>query len=483
MADITNELSNIKNAVLGRDVRSSIHDGIYAINKEVESTTQKQSDLNDKQDALNETFKNLVINAGNSNAEVAASRGSYDYLPDRLAAVDEQFNTIKNKLSNNEPVVSFIFDDARQSVYDKALPIFQNYNKTASVALITENLEVSVNLAMTTNNVLDLVNAGWDMMCHGYKSTQLTDSTTNDVAIREITYAKEIANKYGVELNGYVAPYGVTPQKFLPLIKQNFKYGYCNYESGLMDYSKDLYTINRYSLENKTKSQIDEKINECLTSKGFLTFYCHEILDDTSVGNSATMIEYIITKCNELGIKVMNVKDAMNYLFSKQNDNKILKTKEIQYELVDDTKTLKWQKTQSSSSNVTWTCNKNLQSRVDVSFANSPFNAYAVLWNDINFDSSVGNTYACLEIPIAVLGNARAELRIEPFKDTVSLGIINIHKISNFKDKDLLKTYFYIPKNLDANKLRLRIQMINTVANGTCAFKIFDAKLSLYSEL
>lgn len=398
--------------------------------------------------------------------------------------LSSQIKEIGNKLNNNEPVLSFIFDDARQSVYDKALPIFQKYNKTASIALITENLEASVNLAMTTNNVLDLVNAGWDMMCHGYKSTQLSDSTTDEVAIREISYAKQVANKYGIELNGYVAPYGITPAKFLPMIKQNFKYAYCNYSSGLLDYSKDLYTINRYLLENKTKIQIDEKLNECIVSKGFLTFYCHEILDDVTVGNSATMIEYIITQCEALGVKVMNVKEAMDYLFSKQNNNKIIKTKEVYYDLVNDDKTLKWKKTQSTGSNATWIYNKNLQSRVDVSFANSPFNAYASLYNDINFDATVGNTYACLEIPIVVTGsNAKAELRIEPFKDTVSLGVINIHKITSFKSKDSMRVYFYIPKNLDANKLRFRLQMINTIADGNCSFKVFDAKLSLYSEL
>ena len=36
MADIQNYLNNIKNALFGRDVRSSIHDGIDAINKEVQ---------------------------------------------------------------------------------------------------------------------------------------------------------------------------------------------------------------------------------------------------------------------------------------------------------------------------------------------------------------------------------------------------------------------------------------------------------------
>ncbi len=68
MANIKKHLDDIKNALFGKDVRSSIYDGIDAINKEVEGTTEKQN-------KLGEQFKNLVINEGNSNAEVAASRG------------------------------------------------------------------------------------------------------------------------------------------------------------------------------------------------------------------------------------------------------------------------------------------------------------------------------------------------------------------------------------------------------------------------
>lgn len=109
MANIKKHLDDIKNALFGKDVRSSIYDGIDAINKEVEGTTEKQN-------KLGEQFKNLVINEGNSNAEVAASRGSHDWLPDRLDNFDSQLehNTSKaNKLEYdlyNNIEVSTLFE-------------------------------------------------------------------------------------------------------------------------------------------------------------------------------------------------------------------------------------------------------------------------------------------------------------------------------------------------------------------------------------
>ena len=88
MANIKNHLNNIKNALFGQEVRGSIHDGIDAINKEVESTTGRQVDLE-------KTFDQLVINAGNSNAEIVDARvksdgTSYSKLGDRLNEVDSQ---------------------------------------------------------------------------------------------------------------------------------------------------------------------------------------------------------------------------------------------------------------------------------------------------------------------------------------------------------------------------------------------------------
>lgn len=100
MANIQDKLNNIKNALFGKDVRNSIHDGIDAINKEVESTTNRQ-------EHLETTFDQLTINAGNSNAEIVDARvgengKSYAKLGDRLDSVDSQ---LEQKAKNIDLVV------------------------------------------------------------------------------------------------------------------------------------------------------------------------------------------------------------------------------------------------------------------------------------------------------------------------------------------------------------------------------------------
>nr|WP_288247537.1 hypothetical protein [uncultured Romboutsia sp.]DAE87488.1 MAG TPA: Minor structural protein adsorption, WTA interaction, caudovirales.2A [Caudoviricetes sp.] len=100
MANIKTHLNNIKNALFGNEVRGSIHDGIDAINKEVESTTGRQ-------EHLETTFDQLTINAGNSNAEIVDARvkadgTSYKKLGDRLDSVDSQLEHKANKVLDIE---------------------------------------------------------------------------------------------------------------------------------------------------------------------------------------------------------------------------------------------------------------------------------------------------------------------------------------------------------------------------------------------
>ena len=79
MANIQHWLDQIRRAIYGREVRSSIADAIEAINKE--------------QSHLDGAFDQLIINAGNSNAEIVAAR---------VKADGTQFNTLGERLNKND---------------------------------------------------------------------------------------------------------------------------------------------------------------------------------------------------------------------------------------------------------------------------------------------------------------------------------------------------------------------------------------------
>src|SRR5690625_1895962 len=64
MANIDKELNQIKNAVYGREVRGSIHDGIKKINNESEDSKQKADEAHDVMESIiNDGFDNAALEA------------------------------------------------------------------------------------------------------------------------------------------------------------------------------------------------------------------------------------------------------------------------------------------------------------------------------------------------------------------------------------------------------------------------------------
>lgn len=135
MANIQNYLNQIKNAVFGKHVRQSIHDGLHEINQETESTSKKQ-------EKLERTFNDLIINAGNSNAEVAAARNGFETLGKRLDGVDSQLDNIAilkpNGVDDTNNIVNILNTQKRIKLLDGVFKV-TNIKLTSDVELIGSN--------------------------------------------------------------------------------------------------------------------------------------------------------------------------------------------------------------------------------------------------------------------------------------------------------------------------------------------------------
>src|SRR5690625_7358217 len=107
MADIKKELNDIKNAVYGREVRGSIHDGIKKINKESEDSRQIANNTEQRQDAVEQQFNTLLGEWSDDkpidNAETIAARTNtkenktYENLGKRL---DEEYGKVTSQLAD-----------------------------------------------------------------------------------------------------------------------------------------------------------------------------------------------------------------------------------------------------------------------------------------------------------------------------------------------------------------------------------------------
>lgn len=83
MANINQILETIKNAVLGKQVRQAIHDGIDAINKEVISTTTLSNNTKTRQDLLEQKYDEQIKELANEEPqlpEIVDARGGFNTL-------------------------------------------------------------------------------------------------------------------------------------------------------------------------------------------------------------------------------------------------------------------------------------------------------------------------------------------------------------------------------------------------------------------
>ena len=95
MANIQNELNNIKTALYGKDVRNSIHD------------------------AIKTCYDDASVNNDNANMEVKLARGTHNTLNDRLCEVDEKQNSLSSQLEHIAKVTGDLQNDINkyQTIY------------------------------------------------------------------------------------------------------------------------------------------------------------------------------------------------------------------------------------------------------------------------------------------------------------------------------------------------------------------------------
>src|SRR5690606_38913226 len=142
MADIKKELNAIKNAVYGREVRSSIHDGIKKINDEAENAADLSESAKHQVENIQQQVNQLVVE-GDSSVEAAQARvdaegKSFPTLKARLDAKETEFSSqladIKNlknyelqsKGRTKKGHIVFISDDFHRGDWEILKPIFES---------------------------------------------------------------------------------------------------------------------------------------------------------------------------------------------------------------------------------------------------------------------------------------------------------------------------------------------------------------------
>ena len=370
MANIKKHLDNIKGALFGKDVRSSIHDGIDAINKEVESTTNRQEHLED-------TFDQLVINSGNSNAEIVDARvgengKSYAKLGDRLDEVDSQLehiekfsNTlIRKNISHNfekVPVITFIDDDNKADFLNLIKPIFDKYNIKGSLAVITDNVGKSGYL--NEGQLKELQEQGYTIMSHSksHNPNVFKGSAVDLGAVADSEVLNEYREAYNwLSTRGFkgadtiVYPwgnFGEHSRRFKDLARNFYNNG-VNASGGLnTSQPNDNMYLNRQFIQSAISLDTYKTlIDECVSKKGWLIFGTHSNNDEIDQSHFNSVVSYAVNsgakilpflEANELKANALSIgefESDNSFYVSKHGDIKANNFKQCSVYSYEETK-------------------------------------------------------------------------------------------------------------------------------------------------
>ncbi len=97
-------------------------------------------------------------------------------------------SVISVKQMVNNPVITFNFDDSSPTVYSTAMPILSKYGFRGSFFVITDNIDKTDQV--TSNQLKELYNLGWDIGSHTDTHVTLT-TNTEDVVRSDVSKARQ----------------------------------------------------------------------------------------------------------------------------------------------------------------------------------------------------------------------------------------------------------------------------------------------------
>lgn len=183
--NIVEIIEKIRNAVFGVEVRDSIANGIESIYN-VTSETQK------KQQSLENSFDNLIINAGNSNAEIVDARGAHETLRHRLDESDDKLNAeISNVRQEVEQSSSNTSENVAGEINKIKTMLNEAFNSMSNGTILWES-STGIGVTGSVLELSDDISKYYDIICvcdfNGYDYNNIV-SNSPTLSLRGVNIA------------------------------------------------------------------------------------------------------------------------------------------------------------------------------------------------------------------------------------------------------------------------------------------------------
>lgn len=272
---------------------------------------QKTNNMNkDVQRQLND----IILENGDSEAEVVQARGGYDLLKNRLdenvtqSEVKSNLPTPKSLTlsangDNRRPFITFVDDDGFSQYYDYIAPTLEAKGFVGCPAIITSTTGTSGR--MSKEQLRELQGRGHEILSHTQDHLRFSTLTLDQIEYQCKT-SKETLIGWDLNVETIIYPGGDTGGALgMERIKKYYRSGWRSSSSlGNEQHRvfKDSFTPYRVDIDWNTLSHLKEQVDICKAEGNWLVFTTHaNIQDATRKQRFADIVEYIASQNVEVG--------------------------------------------------------------------------------------------------------------------------------------------------------------------------------------
>jgi peptidoglycan/xylan/chitin deacetylase (PgdA/CDA1 family) len=192
-----------------------------------------------------------------------------------------------------EVYVTFTFDDGYTDSI-QALNVFEKYNSTATVFVITNLTEFENHALMSFDDLRMLKEKGWDIQSHGLSHPNLTGKSLKEVE-NELWLSKEILMINGFDSRAFAVPYGIYNDEIISLSKKYYS-ALRTVDYGRNNLRDDCYHLKSFMARNSTSLEDMERW-----------------VDETQKGEWAIIVLHHVGDEHEYGTSPENLNSLLNY--------------------------------------------------------------------------------------------------------------------------------------------------------------------------
>jgi peptidoglycan/xylan/chitin deacetylase (PgdA/CDA1 family) len=224
------------------------------------------------------------------------------------------------------PRVIITFDDGNDDVYNKAYPIMAANKQKGVNFIITSKIDVAN--YMTSEQLITLYNAGWDISNHTQNHEHL-DLISEELMHSEIDNAYNDLFNFSKSRDIIAYPYGDYNENVLNYVRiKNYKFGISTINAihdNQINLLVEQYLINRKGVYNDTAIEtVKSYIDSVILTGGLLVLMFHKIVDADAetyeylTTDFQTVSDYIKTKVDAGLLKCVTMSEYYeDYLYGE----------------------------------------------------------------------------------------------------------------------------------------------------------------------